>query len=287
MHDCMTKAFFDDATFTVTYVVWDKKTKTCAIIDSVLDYDPKSGRTKTDSADTLIAFIRDLALDVVWILDTHVHADHITAAPYLKDNLGGKIAIGAGVPIVQDTFKQVFNLDESFSTDGRQFDLLLEDEQRLALGESAITVWSVPGHTPACVAYLIEDAVFVGDTMFMPDFGSARCDFPGGDARTLYKSVKRILSLPSETILYMCHDYAPNGRAYDWQTTVGEQRANNLHIKDGVSEDAFVEMRNARDENLEMPVLLLPSVQVNMRGGHFPEKEDNGVAYLKLPVNAL
>ena len=287
MQDCILKAFFDEATFTVTYVVWEKESKACAIIDSVLDYDPKSGRTTTHSADAVISYIRKQALDVIWILDTHVHADHMTAAPYLKENLGGQIAIGAGVPIVQETFKQVFNLGDDFATDGRQFDLLLEDEQRLPLGDVAITVWSVPGHTPACVAYLIEDSVFIGDTMFMPDFGSARCDFPGGDARALYRSVKRILSLPSETTLYMCHDYAPGGRDYDWETTVGKQRAENPHLKDGVSEDQFVEMREERDKQLDMPVLLLPSVQVNMRAGHFPDKEDNGTAYLKIPLNAL
>lgn len=287
MQDSIIKAFFDEATFTITYVVSDAATKVCAIIDSVLDYDPKSGRTTTTSADKVIAYIAQEKLDVAWVLETHVHADHLTAAPYLKEKLGGQIAIGAGVPIVQDTFKKVFNLDGEFATDGRQFDVLLEDEQRLALGESAITVWAVPGHTPACVAYLIDDAVFVGDTMFMPDYGSARCDFPGGDARTLYKSVQRLLSLPPETRLFMCHDYAPGGRDYIWETTVGCQRADNPHIKDGVSEDEFVEIREGRDKDLSAPVLLLPAVQVNMRGGHFPDAEDNGIAYLKLPINAI
>lgn len=278
---------FDRSTWTVTYVVYEKEGGACAIIDSVLDYDPKSGRTRTDSADKVIAFVKEKNLQVAWILETHAHADHLTAAPYLKSKLGGKTAIGDHITTVQSVFKGIFNLEPDFSTDGRQFDHLLKDEERFAIGALEARAMYVPGHTPACVAYEIGDAVFVGDTMFMPDVGTARCDFPGGDAKTLYRSVKKILSLPDETRLFMCHDYPPSDRSVQFETTVGEQRRKNIHVHDGVSEAQFVEMRTKRDATLEMPVLILPAVQVNIRAGDMPPKDANGVAYLKIPVNAL
>ncbi len=278
---------FDPATWTVTYVVYEKEGSPAAIIDSVLDYDPKSGRTKTDSADKVIAFVKEKRLSVEWILETHAHADHITAAPYLKQKLGGKTAIGDHITAVQKVFKGIFNLEPSFTTDGQQFDHLLQEDETFGIGNLTGRVMYVPGHTPACVAYQIGDAVFVGDTMFMPDVGTARCDFPGGDAKTLYRSVQKILSLPSQTRLFMCHDYPPTDRPIAFETTVAEQRAKNVHIHDGVSEEAFVAMRTKRDATLEMPVLILPSVQVNIRAGEMPPNDDNGVAYLKIPVNAL
>jgi glyoxylase-like metal-dependent hydrolase (beta-lactamase superfamily II) len=278
---------FDPATWTVTYVVYEKEGSPAAIIDSVLDYDPKSGRTKTDSADKVIAFVKEKRLSVEWILETHAHADHITAAPYLKQKLGGKTAIGDHITAVQKVFKGIFNLEPSFTTDGQQFDHLLQEDETFGIGNLTGRVMYVPGHTPACVAYQIGDAVFVGDTMFMPDVGTARCDFPGGDAKTLYRSVQKILSLPSQTRLFMCHDYPPTDRPIAFETTVAEQRAKNVHIHDGVSEEAFVAMRTKRDATLDMPVLILPSVQVNIRAGEMPPKDDNGVAYLKIPVNAL
>lgn len=278
---------FDPATWTVTYVVYEKEGSSCAIIDSVLDYDPKSGRTRTDSADKVIAFVREKRLTVEWILETHAHADHLTAAPYLKQHLGGKIAIGDHISTVQQVFKGIFNLEPSFSTDGSQFDQLLKDSETFTIGALSATTMYVPGHTPACVAYQIGDAVFVGDTMFMPDVGTARCDFPGGDARTLYASVRKILSLPEDTRLFMCHDYPPSDRPVKFETTVGEQRKKNIHVHDGISEAEFVEMRSKRDATLEMPVLILPSVQVNIRAGHLPPPDPNGVAYLKIPLNAL
>lgn len=278
---------FDPATWTVTYVVYEKEGSPAAIIDSVLDYDPKSGRTKTESADKVIAFVREKNLQVEWILETHAHADHITAAPYLKQHLGGKTAIGNHITTVQTVFKGIFNLEPDFATDGQQFDHLMKEEESFAIGRLTGHVMYVPGHTPACVAYQIGDAVFVGDTMFMPDVGTARCDFPGGDAKTLYRSVQRVLSLPPETRLFMCHDYPPNGRPVAFETTVAEQRAKNIHVHAGISEQQFAEMRTKRDATLEMPVLILPSVQVNIRAGEMPPKDDNGVAYLKIPVNAL
>lgn len=278
---------FDPATWTVTYVVYEKEGAPCAIIDSVLDYDPKSGRTRTDSADKVIAFVREKNLSVAWILETHAHADHLTAAPYIKKKLGGKTAIGDHISAVQKVFKKIFHLESEFSTDGSQFDHLLKDGEHFSIGAlSAITMY-VPGHTPACVAFHIGDAVFVGDTMFMPDVGTARCDFPGGDAKTLYASVKKILSLPAETRLFMCHDYPPTDRPVAFETTVGEQRRKNIHVHDGVSEAEFVDMRTRRDATLEMPVLILPSVQINIRAGDLPPAESNGVAYLKIPLNAL
>lgn len=282
------KAFFDRATFTVTYVVHDPETKTAAIIDSVLDFDPASGRTSHESADKVIAYVQERGLKVEWLLETHAHADHLSAAPYLKDKLGGKIAIGEHITTVQNVFGKLFNAGTDFRRDGSDFDQLWKDGDQFTIGKLGVTVLHVPGHTPACIAYVIGDAVFVGDTMFMPDYGTARADFPGGDARTLYRSARRILSLPPETRLFMCHDYLPEGRTeFVWETTVEEQRAANVHIHDGVSEDEFVAMREARDATLDMPRLILPSVQVNMRAGHLPPAEDNGITYLKIPVNAL
>ncbi|NMM45491.1 MBL fold metallo-hydrolase [Rhodospirillaceae bacterium KN72] len=281
------KTFFDKDTFTATHVVMDPETKAAAIVDSVKDYDPKSGRTATRSADEVIAFVKDKGLTVEWILETHVHADHLSAAPYLKEKLGGKIAIGARIDIVQGVFKRIFNAEEDFATDGRQFDLLLDDAASFKLGSIDATVIHTPGHTPACSTYVIGDAAFVGDTLFMPDFGTARCDFPGGDARVLYKSIQKILALPPETRIFLCHDYAPNGREYIWETTVAAEKAENIHVRDGISEDDFVKMRTERDKQLDMPVLILPSVQVNMRAGELPPPEANGTRYLKIPVDAL
>ena len=278
---------FDPATWTVTYVVYEQEGAPCAIIDSVLDYDPKSGCTSTESADRVIAFVREKKLTVQWILETHAHADHLTAAPYLKAQLGGQTAIGHRITAVQRVFKGIFHLEDAFETNGQQFDHLLDDDETFAIGNLTATTLSVPGHTPACVAYQIGDAVFVGDTLFMPDVGSARCDFPGGDAKTLYASVKKILSLPSTTRLFMCHDYPPDDRPVRFETTVAEQRAGNIHLNDGVDESSFIALRTARDKTLAMPVLILPSVQINIRAGELPPAEDNGVSYLKIPLNAL
>ncbi|WP_169544798.1 MBL fold metallo-hydrolase [Sneathiella aquimaris] len=280
-------AFFHEPTFTVTYVVTDGSSGQCAIIDSVLDYDPKSGRTDTETADAIVDFIKKEGMTVDWILETHVHADHLTAAPYLKEKLGGAIGIGAAVTKVQAVFTGVFNVANEVPTDGSQFDQLLADGETISCGQMAIKTISVPGHTPACVAYEIGDAVFVGDTLFMPDFGTARCDFPGGDAKALYNSIRKILSLPGDTRLFMCHDYAPDGRDYVWETTVAEQNAKNIHISEGVSQEEFVKMREARDKELSMPVLIIPSVQVNIRAGHMPLPEGNGTRYLKVPINQL
>ncbi|MES2242789.1 MAG: MBL fold metallo-hydrolase [Pseudomonadota bacterium] len=280
-------SFFDPDTWTVSHVVHEKEGGACAIVDAVLDYDARSGRTRTTSADKLAAFIQENKLQVAWILETHAHADHLSAAHYLRGKLGGKIAIGAAITQVQTTFKRIFNLEPGFQTDGRQFDRLLQDGETLAIGALQVRALSVPGHTPACMAYLVGDAVFVGDTLFMPDVGTARCDFPGGDASALYRSVRRLLGLPPETRLFMCHDYPPEGRSPVWETTVAEQRAHNIHVHDGVSEDEFVKMRTARDATLAMPNLILPSVQVNIRAGEMPPAEGNGVSYLKIPLNAL
>ena len=280
-------SFFDPDTWTVSHVIHEKEGGACAIVDAVLDYDARSGHTRTTSADKLAAFVQDNKLQLTWILETHAHADHLSAAHYLRGKLGGKIAIGAAITQVQSTFKRIFNLESGFQTDGRQFDRLLQDGETLAIGALQVRALSVPGHTPACMAYLVGDAVFVGDTLFMPDVGTARCDFPGGDASALYRSVRRLLGLPPETRLFMCHDYPPEGRAPVWETTVAEQRANNIHVHDGVSEAEFVKMRTARDATLAMPNLILPSVQVNIRAGEMPPAEDNGVSYLKIPLNAL
>ena len=281
------KAFFDPATWTVSYVVFDAPGGHCALVDSVLDYDPKSGRTRTDSADQLIAFVREQNLTVDWILETHAHADHLSAAPYLRKHLGGKTAIGGKITQVQNVFKGIFHLEPEFATNGSQFDHLFEDGDTFAIGTLQAQALSVPGHTPACMAYQVGDAVFVGDTLFMPDVGTARCDFPGGNAHTLYQSVRKLLSLPPETRLFMCHDYPPEGRAAQWECTVADQRARNIHVHDGVSEAEFVAMRTKRDAGLAMPVLILPSVQVNIRAGELPPPEANGVSYLKIPLNAL
>lgn len=282
---------FDPATSTISYLVLDRSTGQCAIVDSVLDYDPKSGRTATTSADALIRRVEELGARVQWHLETHVHADHLSGAHYLRERLGGQIAIGDQIRTVQTVFGTIFNADERFARDGSQFDRLFHDGDRFAIGSLEARVLHTPGHTPACLTYVVSDGVdhaaFVGDTLFMPDYGTARCDFPGGDARTLYRSINKVLSLPAATTLYMCHDYPPNGRAPRWTSTVAEERAHNVHVRDGISEDAFVAMRTARDATLAMPVLILPSVQVNMRAGAFPEPEANGMRYLKIPLNAL
>jgi glyoxylase-like metal-dependent hydrolase (beta-lactamase superfamily II) len=281
------KDFFDLETWTYTYVVYEREGAPCAIIDSVLNYDPKSGRTSTKSADEVIAFVKAHQLQVDWILETHAHADHLTAAPYLQSHLGGKLVIGDHIINVQNVFKGVFNLDGSFKADGTQFDYLLKEGESLAFGNLSLKALFVPGHTPACMAYEIGDAIFVGDTLFMPDVGTARCDFPGGDAQTLYRSIQKILSYPGQTKLYMCHDYPPNNRPATGVSTVADEKANNIHVHDGVTEAQFVQMRTTRDNTLEMPTLILPSIQVNIRAGHFPEAESNGVSYLKIPLNAL
>ena len=278
---------FDKATWTISYIVHQGKGTACAIIDSVLDYDPKSGRTTTTSAEKVVEYVNQHQLKVEWILETHAHADHVSAAPYLKKHVGGKIAIGDHITQVQKVFKGIFNLEEGFKQDGSQFDQLLASDEEFKVGELVGKVLFVPGHTPACVAYQFGDAVFVGDTMFMPDVGTARCDFPGGDARSLYASTRKILSLTAETRLFMCHDYPPNGREIAFETTVAEQRAKNIHVHDGITETQFVEMRTKRDATLEMPVLILPAVQINIRAGELPPKEANGVSYVKIPLNAL
>lgn len=282
------RTFFDEATFTATHVVHDPETLQAAVIDSVLDYDPASGRTSRSSADKVIDYVTGQGLVVAWHLETHAHADHLSAAPYLQRELGGRIAIGADIVTVQKTFGTLFNTGPEFHRDGSDFDLLWNDGESFPIGNLAVTVLHVPGHTPACVAYVIGDAVFVGDTMFMPDYGTARADFPGGDARTLFRSLRRLLELPPNARLFLCHDYLPEGRShYVWETTVEAQRSGNVHAHDGVCEDDFVAMREARDKTLAMPRLILPSVQVNMRAGHLPPAEDNGVSYLKMPVDVL
>lgn len=285
------EGFFDPDTWTLSYLVLDSQTNACAIIDSVLDYDPKSGRTSTQSADKIIARVQELGAQVQWILETHVHADHLSAAPYLQQVLGGKLAIGSRITQVQDTFGKLFNLDSEFARDGSQFDRLLVDGDVLMIGGLKLTAMHTPGHTPACMTYVVSNAsqqvAFVGDTLFMPDYGTARCDFPGGDARTLYQSINKIFSLPDDTVLYMCHDYQHDGRELRYISSVAEQRANNIHVHQGVTENEFVQLRETRDATLDMPVLILPSVQINMRAGHFPPPEDNGIAYLKIPLNSL
>lgn len=280
-------AFFDAPTFTVTYVAADPETGRAAVIDPVLDYDPSSGRTSTDSADKLVDFITAQKLSVDWILETHVHADHLTGAPYIRAKLGGKIAIGENVKAVQEVFKSVFNLAD-LATDGGQFDHLFEDGEVFSIGNVEARVIHTPGHTPACITYLIGDAAFVGDTLFMPDFGSARTDFPGGSAGQLYDSIQKILALPDDTRLFMCHDYKAPGRdVFAWETSVKEQRESNIHVNDSVTREQFIEMREGRDSQLGMPKLILPSIQVNVRAGNLPAAEDNGVAYLKIPLDAL
>ncbi|MEP7297458.1 MAG: MBL fold metallo-hydrolase [Burkholderiales bacterium] len=289
------EGFFDPGTWTVSYIVLDRKTKQCALVDSVLDYDPKSGRTAHTSADALIARIRELGANVQWILETHVHADHLTAAPYLKQQLGGQLGIGEHVTTVQKVFGGLFNAGSDFARDGRQFDHLFADDETFAIGDLKARAMHTPGHTPACMTYVVSDGegvamesvAFVGDTLFMPDYGTARCDFPGGDARTLFRSINKVLSLPPATKLYMCHDYQPGGRAVQFVSTVAEEREKNIHVRNGISEEEFVAMRHARDVTLGMPTLILPSVQINMRAGQLPEPESNGTRYIKIPLNAV
>ena len=281
------KTFFDPGTWTFTYVVYEKPNTPCVVIDSVLNYDPKSGRTNTKSADEVIAFIKEQGLSLEWILETHAHADHLSAAPYIQKQLGGKIAIGSHIQDVQKVFKGIFNLEPEFAVNGSQFDFLIEEGKEIHVGNLRIKPLFVPGHTPACMAYEIGDAIFVGDTLFMPDVGTARCDFPGGSAKTLYQSVKKILSYPDNTRLFMCHDYPPNNRPIAYESSVGEEKEKNIHIHEGVSEEQFIEMRTKRDKTLEMPVLILPSIQLNIRAGHPPPAESNGKTYLKIPFNVL
>ena len=289
------EGFFDAVTGTVSYLVLDRQTRQCALIDSVLDYDPKSGRTGHASADRLIERVRALGAQVQWILETHVHADHLSAAPYLRQALGGRLGIGRHIRQGQEVFGRLFNAEPGFARDGRQFDHLFDDQESFQIGGLQARALHTPGHTPACMTYVVQDgegadaeiAAFVGDTLFMPDYGTARCDFPGGDARTLYRSIQKVLSLPPHTRLFMCHDYPPAGREAAWVSTVADERAHNIHVREGIGEEAFVTMRTARDATLDMPVLMLPSVQVNMRSGQLPAPEENGVSYLKIPLNKL
>lgn len=282
------QGFFDPATFTVSYVLRDPESNACAIIDPVLDFDAAAGRTRSGSADKILAYIRLHGLEVKWIFETHVHADHISAGPYLQGHAGGGIVIGADVAIVQKTFGKIFNTASEFAADGSQFDRLLKDGEKLSIGAIELQAMHTPGHTPACMTYLAGDAAFIGDTMFMPDYGTARADFPGGDARALYHSIRKILSLPASTRLFLCHDYlTPERKEYVWETSVAAQKQGNVHVHDGIREEDFVTMRTARDATLNMPALILPSVQINMRAGHFPPPEANGVSYLKLPLNTF
>lgn len=279
--------FFDPKTWTVSYVVSDLATKQAAVIDPVLDYDFKSGHTDTDAADALLEYLKAEGLTVQWILETHAHADHLSGARYLQEKVGGRIAIGEHIREVQATFKKLYNLERTFLPDGSQFDHLFKDGEVFRIGEVEATALLVPGHTPADMAYLVDGAVFVGDTLFMPDVGTARADFPGGDAHTLYRSMRRLLTLPPETRVFVCHDYPPKGREARWETTIAEQKASNIHVRDGISEEEFVAMRKARDATLEVPTLILPSIQVNVRAGQLPPADENGVAYLRIPLNAL
>ena len=285
------EAFFDPATSSISYLVFDADRRHCVIVDSVLDYDPRSGRTSTGNADQLVRRVVETGARVEWILETHVHADHLSAAAYLQERLGGRTGIGNRVSVVQDFFARLFNVGPGFATDGSQFDRLFTDGETISVGELSIEVWHTPGHTPACVSYLISDgaerAVIVGDTLFMPDTGTARCDFPGGDAHTLHRSLRRLLALPAETRICLCHDYPPDGRPPAFFSSVGEQRSGNIHVHDGIGEEEFVDLRRRRDATLAVPVLLLPAVQVNMRGGRLPGPEANGTRYLKIPLNAI
>lgn len=281
------EAFFDPDTSTISYLLLDSATLRCALVDTVLDYDPKAGRTSTVLADRMIARVLALGATLDWLLETHVHADHLSAASYIAGQLGGRIGIGAQITQVQEVFGTLFNAEPGFARDGSQFDHLFADGETFSVGGLHVRALHTPGHTPACLTYLVEDAAFVGDTLFMPDYGTARSDFPGGDARTLYRSIRRVLDLPPETRLFMCHDYLPEGRGVRYQSSVAEQRLANIHVHDGISEDAFVTMREARDATLDMPLLILPSVQINMRAGRLPPPEVNGVHYLKIPINAL
>lgn len=280
--------FFDPATFTYSYVVSDPQTRQCAVIDSVLDYDPASGRTSHATAQRLVDYVCEQDLKVQWLLETHVHADHLSAAPYLRQQLGGQLAIGDRITVVQDTFGKLFNAGTGFATDGRQFDHLFHDDDTFQVGNIQARAIHTPGHTPACMTYVIGDAAFVGDTLFMPDYGTARCDFPGGDARTLYQSIQKLFALPGDTRVFMCHDYkAPGREEFLHETTIAAEREHNVHVHAGISEDQFVAMRTARDATLGMPTLILPSVQINMRGGELPEPESNGTRYLKIPLDVL
>jgi glyoxylase-like metal-dependent hydrolase (beta-lactamase superfamily II) len=281
------RAFFDDKTGTVSYVITDRSTKSAAIVDPVLDFDIKSGRTATLQADKLIAHIQEHSLQVQWILETHAHADHLSGAHYLREKVGGRIAIGERITQVQSTFKKLYNLERGFLPDGGQFDHLFKDEEVFTIGQVEARALLVPGHTPADMAYVVDGAVFVGDTLFMPDLGTARADFPGGNAITLYRSIQRILDLPPATRMFVCHDYPPEGRAAAWETSVAQQRAMNIHVRDGVKEEDFVRMRQARDATLEVPELILPSLQVNIRAGRLPPAENDGVRYLKIPLDVL
>lgn len=282
------KAFFDEPTFTASYVVSDPETGVAAIVDSLLDFDQPSGRTSTDSADAIIAHVKEAGLVVDWLLETHAHADHLSAAPYLQERLGGRIAIGREILTVQNMFGKIFNEGTAFARDGSQFDHLFDDGDAFSIGGIPAVALHVPGHTPADMAYLVGDAAFVGDTMFMPDYGTARADFPGGDARQLFRSIRRLMQLPDRTRVFLCHDYkAPNREEFVWETTILAERTGNVHVHEGVDEDQFVDMRTQRDATLAMPRLILPSVQVNMRAGHLPEPEENGTRYLKLPLNLL
>ena len=280
-------AFFDKDTNTFSYVVKDPDSKSCAIMDSVMNLDYASGTITFDGADEIIAYVREHKLEVEWLIETHVHADHLSAAPYIQKKLGGKLGIGSNIRIVQKLFGRVFNAGTEFQRDGSQFDHLFEDGDAYQIGGMTAYAMHTPGHTPACMTHVVGDAAFVGDTIFMPDGGTARADFPGGDAGVLYHSIQRLLSLPEETRLFMCHDYCPNGREVEYETTVAEEKAKNIHVHDGITHDQFVEMREARDLTLDMPRLILPSLQVNMRAGHLPPAEDNNMVYLKLPINAF
>lgn len=280
-------AFFDPDTWSLTYIVQDPNSGSCAIVDPVLDYEAASGQTTTGNADEVVAKVEAENLTVEWILETHVHADHLSAAPYLQKRLGGKIGIGAHITEVQNIFGNLFNAEPEFHRNGSQFNQLFADGDTFAIGGLTVTAMHTPGHTPACMTYHIGDSLFVGDTLFMPDFGTARCDFPGGNARALYQSIQRLFTLPPETRIFMCHDYMPNGREMRYETTVGEQKKFNIHLHDGISEDEFVTMRSAKDKTLGMPALMLPSVQVNMRAGELPPPEDNGIRYLKIPLDTV
>lgn len=280
-------AFFDEPTNTVSYVVQDPESKSCAVIDSVMDIDYAAGRISYQSADSIIAFIREHDLELEWLIETHVHADHLSAAPYIQRKLGGKLGIGDKITVVQDTFGKVFNEGTEFQRDGSQFDRLFADGDTYMIGTMTAFAMHTPGHTPACMTHVIGDAAFVGDTLFMPDGGTARADFPGGDPRILFRSIRRVLKLPPETRLFMCHDYGPNGRQIQWETTVADERAHNVHVRDGIAEDEFVAMRTARDATLGMPKLIIPSIQVNMRGGELPPADESGKRFLKVPIDGL
>lgn len=281
------QGFFDEATNTISYVVRDPASNACAVIDSLMDIDYAAGRLSHDSADEIVAYVQEHGLEVAWLIETHVHADHLSAAPYLQDKLGGRIGIGSNITVVQDVFGKVFNEGTEFQRDGSQFDRLFTDGDTYQIGSMTAFAMHTPGHTPACMTHVIGDAAFVGDTLFMPDGGTARADFPGGDARELYRSIRKVLALPPEMRLFMCHDYGPGGREILWETTVAEQRRNNIHVRDGVTEDEFVKMRTERDATLSMPKLIIPSIQVNMRGGNLPEADESGKRFLKVPLNGL